>query len=415
MKIKNRILDNRTLSKKYAFGGILFLTFFFILFYFFKPEKRRVEVYQIKEKIDNAFKENEYWPDHIKVSDKKIHIHYTFLPTLTEKIKKLLKKYNSDYSSVVVIDNNTGAILSAIGYVRKEKSFSRVLPFSSSHPSASLFKIVTMAGLLENGRMTLESPLTFTGGSTTLYKYQIFKPPHKKWRRTQTLKKAFATSNNVIFGKAAVGRLTKDSINTMALKFGFNQSLMKEVSLGQSFFEAPIDDYNMAELASGFNKKTMISPVHAAIFSSIVANKGIIKFPYIVSGLSDKNTKENTWKMDRSQKRVIKERTSEHLFDVMEYTVSNGTARKSFKKFDKSLKKLLKIGGKTGSITGGIPYGKRDWFSAFAIPLNSSHGKGIAISVMNINVKKWFVRSTFLAKNIIELYYNEIDPIKKSL
>jgi hypothetical protein len=99
----------------------------------------------------------------------------------------------------------------------------------------------------------------------------------------------------------------------------------------------------------------------------------------------------------------------------MEYTISNGTARKSFKKFDKSLKKLLKIGGKTGSITGGIPYGKRDWFSAFAMPLNSSLGNGIAISVMNINVKKWFVRSTFLAKNIIELYYNEIDPIKKSL
>ena len=104
-------------------------------------------------------------------------------------------------------------------------------PFSSTHPSASLFKIVTTASLLEQGNLSLESPHTFSGKSNTLYKNQLFKKPHFRWRRTLTLKEAFARSNNVIFGKAALEHLDKNLVNLMAHKFGFNQDLMKEFSL----------------------------------------------------------------------------------------------------------------------------------------------------------------------------------------
>ena len=97
----------------------------------------------------------------------------------------------------------------------------------------------------------------------------------------------------------------------------------------------------------------------------------------------------------------------------MESTVKKGTARKSFRRFDRFLREELRIGGKTGSITGGIPFGKRDWFSAFAVPKNKKLGEGISISVMNINVDKWFVRSTYLAKEVIDYYYKEINPLKE--
>ena len=32
---------------------------------------------------------------------------------------------------------------------------------------------------------------------------------------------------------------------------------------------------------------------------------------------------------------------------------------------------------------------------------------------MNINVDKWFVRSTYLAKEVIDFYYKEINPLKE--
>ena len=38
-------------------------------------------------------------------------------------------------------------------------------------------------------------------------------------------------------------------------------------------------------------------------------------------------------------------------------------------------------------------------------------GKGISISVMNVNVKRWHVKSSMLAKSIIEYYYKNINPV----
>jgi membrane peptidoglycan carboxypeptidase len=199
----------------------------------------------------------------------------------------------------------------------------------------------------------------------------------------------------------------------MAHKFGFNEELMMELSLGQSFFEVPKDDYNLAEIASGFNKKTMISPIHAAVLSSVIANDGVIKYPFIVSKLTDNKKRELLVKPALLEKRVIKKSTSKLISKAMESTVKKGTARKSFRRFDRFLREELRIGGKTGSITGGIPFGKRDWFSAFAVPKNKKLGEGISISVMNINVDKWFVRSTYLAKEVIDYYYKEINPLKE--
>ena len=416
MKVNNR----KPLSTKMNFLKLsicfllIFLGVYFLFFGTSKPvNSKYVKVEIIKPYLGSVFKAGSKWPTHLDNIDNNLKFHYTFQEELTRKIKSLLKKYKSDYSSVVVIDNKTGAILSAVGYSRKGNSFNSSLPFSSTHPSASLFKIITMASLLEQGNLTLDSNHTFSGKSNTLYKSQLFKKPHFRWRRTLSLNEAFAKSNNVIFGKAALQYLDKDLVNVMAHKFGFNQDLMMELSLGQSFFEEPKSDYNLAEVASGFNKTTMISPIHAALLSSVIANKGVIKYPFIISKLTDEKNRELLIKPAYVKKRIIKKSTSELISMAMENTIKKGTARKSFKRFDRFLKRELSIGGKTGSITGGIPFGKRDWFSAFAIPKNKELGEGISISVMNINVEKWFVRSTYLAKEVIDYYYKEINPLKK--
>ncbi len=416
MKANNRIL--RFIKKELLIASICsFLVYLGAHFLFFNKPKpinsNYVKIETIKPYFSSVFEVGDNWPSHFNIKNDTLKFHYTFQDELTRKIKSLLKKYKSDYSSIVVIDNKTGGILSAVGFTRKNNSFNLSLPFSSTHPSASLFKIITMASLLEQGNLELESSHTFSGKSNTLYKSQLFKKPHFRWKRTLSLNEAFAKSNNVIFGKAALQYLDKNLVNIMAHKFGFNEELMMELSLGQSFFEVPKDDYNLAEIASGFNKKTMISPIHAAVLSSVIANNGVIKYPFIVSKLTDNKKRELLVKPALLEKRVIKKSTSKLISKAMESTVKKGTARKSFRRFDRFLREELRIGGKTGSITGGIPFGKRDWFSAFAVPKNKKLGEGISISVMNINVDKWFVRSTYLAKEVIDYYYKEINPLKE--
>ncbi len=381
--------------------------------YLFK--KVRADFSDFKNILSSSY-ETDSWPGVVELQNKSaIKVNYTFNDNLTKFIKRLLKRYRSDYSAVVVIDNNSGKILSAIGHERQKNQFSKYLPFSSTHPSASIFKIITAAELIENTSIENDSMFDFVGRGKTLYKYQL-KEKKSKWSRAQSLKKAFAYSNNVIFGKAAIYNSNGTDLFKMANSFGFNGDLLRELNHGVSTFYMPEDQYNFAELASGFNRKTQMSPLHAAVIASIIANGGVMKTPYIVEDATTVKSGKKFWLPKRDEKRVINSVTSNSLQSMMELAVKRGTARGGFRKASSLLRKRLKVGGKTGSITGGIPKGKRDWFSVYAFPGQmNSNDRGISVGIMNINVDKWYVKSSYLAKEIIEFYFKKIDPLNDKI
>lgn len=361
--------------------------------------------------IDKTFKQvGGDWPSTLDVGKKKATIEYTFNSQLDAYIRKLLKSYRSDYATVAVIDNETGEVLAAVGVEGKTNNIDNNLVLASTHPSASLIKMVTAAELLQNTKVTRETSFDFRGRSTTLFKYQLDESKSNRWDKSQTFETAFAKSNNVIFGKAAIQNISSEKLVRMAENFGFNQQFLPEFDFVQSHIGTASDDYHLAELASGFNDQTVISPIHGALMASIVANNGMMRTPKMINKIVDSNG-EVMWENSSIEKRVLAAETAKEMQEMMGMTIDGGTARKSFRKMNNGYKNALDIGGKTGSITGGKPFGKRDWFSAYAIPRDQERGKGISISVMNVNVKRWHVKSTMLAKNIIEYYYNNVRPV----
>jgi cell division protein FtsI/penicillin-binding protein 2 len=202
----------------------------------------------------------------------------------------------------------------------------------------------------------------------------------------------------------------------MAVRFGFNKPVLQDLEIEQSKLFCPEDKYTLAELASGFNTETLISPIHAAVLASIVANNGVYVAPKLVEYYKEYNTDSIYYSdLEFNPERVFSSRTANLLTRLMKATVIEGTARGSFKKMNRELYNKLNLGGKTGSITGGVPYGKRDWFTAFAKPQDVSLGQGISIAVMNVNTNHWYIKSSYLAKNIIEFYYSNIYPLNKNL
>lgn len=365
----------------------------------------------LRQAVERAFVSANEWPESIEYNKKKFKIEYAFNDQLDGYIKKLLKTYRSDYSTVTVVDNETGEVLAAVGHEGKSNNFDTNLVLSSTHPSASLIKIVTAAGLLQHSQVKKETPFEFRGRSTTLFKYQLNESRNNRWDKTQTFETAFAKSNNVIFGKAAISNLSGEKLVDVAESFGFNQPLFQELPFIKSHISRAEDEYQLAELASGFNDQTSISPVHAAVMASIIANNGVMKYPKMISRITEMSSGEVIWENTSIQKKVLSAEAAHELQEMMGMTIDGGTARKSFRKMNTGYKNALEIGGKTGSITGGKPFGKRDWFAAYAIPREGERGKGISISVMNVNVKRWHVKSTMLAKSIIEYYYNNVRPV----
>lgn len=349
------------------------------------------------------------WVNQIDYDSSKFNVHYTFNEELEGFIKKQLALYRPDFTSVVVMDNETGNVIAAVDYGSKRKTYGRDLAFSATHPAASIFKVITAADLLENTHVKTDTDFTFSGRSTTLYKHQLVTPNgrRQRWSRTIDLEKAFASSNNVIFGRSAIENLTPAGLKRMAERFGFNKKLLDGVNLPISVFSLAKDQYNLAEYSSGLNRQTVMSPVHGAVIASVIANAGVLKYPRVIESLEGLSDNKIIYPPIKKDEVVLTPRTAEDMRSLFLATVSKGTARSSFKR-SKTLLAKYEIGGKTGSITGGTPHGKRDWFVSYAKSNEDKTDKGISICVMIVNQKKWYIKSPLLTKNIIEYYYSHI-------
>lgn len=352
------------------------------------------------------------WKGQVDFDNSRFNINYTFNDELEDFIKKQLAIYHPDFTSVVVMDNETGHILAAVDYSRAKKTYGRDLAFTNTHPAASIFKVITSADLLENTHIKTDTEFSFTGKSTTLYRYQLKEPAQRRWIRTLDLERAFATSNNVIFGRTAIENLTPAGLKKMAEKFGFNKKLLEGVNLAPSVFTIAKDQYNLAELSSGLNTQTLMSPVHGALIASVIANGGVLKYPVVVKSLEEPKQKKTLYPPLKKDEVILTPQTAEDMRTLFMATITQGTARSSFRRSQYLLGKL-EVGGKTGSLTGGEPYGKRDWFASYAKSIEDKDDKGISICVMIVNQKKWYIKSPLLAKNIMEYYYLNIYPQKK--
>ena len=105
--------------------------------------------------------------------------------------------------------------------------------------------------------------MQFNGYKHTLYKSQL-KERTNRYTNTISLKNAFAQSVNPVFGKIGKLRLGGTQLEKFADAFGFNTTINFELPLAPSHFKAEDIPYNWAELASGFNNDTTISPFHGA-------------------------------------------------------------------------------------------------------------------------------------------------------
>ena len=365
---------------------------------------QRFDADKLKAEFHKSFYETGVLPKRLKVAGDDYALDYTLKPELEEAVAQILKKYRSDFTSVVVIDNNNGHVLAALDMDRNSQRMERLATFTPSHPAASIFKIVTAADLLENTHVGNDTQFQFAGRSTTLYKYQL-KQTGGRWARRTDFEHAFARSNNVIFGKAALDNLSPTGLMRMAEKFGFNKEVVPFAQAKNSIFPMAHDQYNLAELASGLNVSTMISPIHGALIASVIANGGIMKRPVLVKQVNDE--KGNVaWEPTPEQEMVVAPETAGDLRRMMMATIEEGTARRPFRRLPASLS-TLEIGGKTGSITGGEPHGKRDWFVAYARDPKRPEDRGVSLCVMIVNKKRWYVKSTQVAREIFELLWGQ--------
>lgn len=392
--------------KKILFGTTVGVALFAIFFRLNPLQaKTKYSKRNIALSLSDAMEKNEFPSSGSVVLDEQSasgQFKYTLDESLQEHMEKLFSQYKPDYGAFVALDPKTGAILSLLSYTREKKNTGN-LALKASFPAASIFKIVTAAAAFDKNKANPETVVSFTGANHTLYRQNLKPPKSKRWVRKMRLREAFARSVNTVFGKLGIYTVPKEDLNHYAEKFQFNQVIPADLPVETGTFEFSGEDpLSVAEIASGFNRNVLMSPLQGAMIGGAIANNGAMMEPYLVESFQPDKPGIAYQAEPRPMGQVVSSETARELRTMMQDTVRVGTSRKSFRDLvRKSIRVDLEMGGKTGSLTGTSPKGKYDWFVGYA----KKGERSIAMAALTINEENWRVKSSYLARTAVESFF----------
>jgi penicillin-binding protein A len=348
---------------------------------------------------------SENWKGEWNGDIKKLKVRFTIDGTLQEYSDMIFKRYKPDYGALVMFDAKTGRVL-ALSSFQKGVATERSLALRASYPAASVFKIVTATAAIDKAGVNPGRTIRFNGGNYTLYKRNVMSEKINRWTRTVTLRDAFSKSLNTAFGRMALEELEPETLDEYANRYLFNQDMPTDFPIEKSVAFVPSEkNYELTQVASGFNKYNKMSPILGSVIASAIVNDGNMVIPYIVDEIMDEKG-EAVYKgetLERGQ--IMSASTADAMREMMEETVLSGTSRKSFRNLVRSKKfKEVQMGGKTGHLTGDNPKGRVDWFVGYGYDDDNR----IAIAALTVNEKYWTIKSSVVAQMMFKKYF---DPV----
>ena len=352
---------------------------------------------------------NGRFPLRISVNHKNTHhpssIQYTIDSSLQNATAAVLEHYRPDYGVFVAIDPESGHLLTIASHQR-EGTPEHNLALRAGYPAASVFKIITAAAAVDLGKVQADTVLPFNGKETSLYRKNVLHHKNNQWTRHFTLKKSFAKSVNTVFARMGIELVTREHLLAYAERFGFNQSLGSDFILDNSTFQLTRDDpWLIAKTAAGYTRETTLNPIHGAVIAATIANGGYRVRPTLVDALIEDHGIILYETPPTTRIRVLASKTTDQLQEMMETTVRLGSAKSSFKNFFRGDYSEVRVGGKTGTLTGLNPPGRYDWFVGYA----HRGEKKLAFASLCINREYWHVKSAYVARKAIEHYFS-VDP-----
>ena len=296
--------------------------------------------------------------------------------SLQKRTATLVRRSNPKYGAAVALNPKTGQVLAMVSYNDPElPKLAENVALSNKFPSASIFKTVTAAAAFEYTDISCSTQLRFVGDNTTLYRRQFLPGEFGENANSISFADAYARSNNPVFGWLALHRVGRNNLLKSALKFGYNAKIPFEMPTDISYFpEATVgglsttnDSIHIAELGSGFNSETTLTPLLGALTAAAVINGGTMMVPTLVDSITDLSGKLLYSAKARKWRVVCTGDIADSLNLVMQETTKSGSARNSFAAMrDFSRKRngsSITYGGKTGTKDSHL--GRNELFVGF--------------------------------------------------
>lgn len=267
-----------------------------------------------------------------------------------QKLNEAVLKHGADGGSVIVMDPKTGAIWAMCSNpdydgnnyseVEDMETFTNPAIFSQYEPG-SIFKVITMAMALDQGKVTPQTTYDDTG-EVKLDKYTIKNSDNKAngiQNMIQVLEKSLNTG--AIFAMRQIGA---DSFADYVKSFGFGEKTGIELtgeSKGdiKSFLKKPVRELYAA--TASFGQGIAVTPLQIINAFQAIVNDGVLMKPYLVKEII-KPDGSKTVTQPTPIRQVISGKASTLTNGMMVDVVENGHGQKAGVKG-------YWVGGKTGT------------------------------------------------------------------
>ncbi|MGB9743362.1 MAG: peptidoglycan D,D-transpeptidase FtsI family protein [Minisyncoccales bacterium] len=247
-------------------------------------------------------------------------------------LKEAKEKLNIESGEIVVVDPKTGEILALANFPNfNPNKYSLVTDFDIFKNSVtqklfepgSMFKTITMAAALEEGKITPETTYIDNGfvkvGGWTIYNYG-----KKTWgERTMTQVLEYSINTGAIFAEQKLGH---NNFLKYFDKFGFskptNVDLPEIYSENKEFKKG----YEVNFVTASFGQGIEITPLQLITAYTVLANNGKLVRPFIVKKIIS-NDEIKEIKPETTDELIISPKTANQVTAMLVSVVKNGSAK----------------------------------------------------------------------------------------
>lgn len=326
-------------------------------------------------------------------------------PDVQEKLRTLFDKYDVPVGAAVAIEAATGRVVAFVS--RSRAPAERPAALDASFPSASVFKLVTTAALIEDGRLDGTARVCYRAASGTrrLSAKDIEEElvEGTEGVACDSLADGVAKSLNPVLARLAYQHLTPRTLLRYAERFAFGRAVPFDLPLDVSPLEIPQDKLEFARTAAGF-WHVGLSPTHGAVLAQTIANGGRMLRPTMIDAVLTPDGREAWTAAPQPLRQVIDEATAEALGKMMVRTVDAGTARRDFTDPQGRSFLSVPVAGKTGSLANPNPYMAYSWFVGYAPAGTPPPDRPIyAVAALVVNEERWRIKAPLVARETLRL------------
>jgi cell division protein FtsI (penicillin-binding protein 3) len=277
--------------------------------------------------------------------------------TAEESLAWGVKQFNAKGGAVVVMDPHTGQLLGLASWpdfdpnhpARVGADARRLRAITDMMEPGSIFKVVTAAALLEEGKITPADRIFCEEGKWPTIGHHVLHDhrPHG-WL---TFHDVIALSSNIGTVKAA-RRLDPDTLYRYIRMFGFGQKTGVELRGEVSGMLAPPSRWSkLTPYIIPMGQEVAATPIQVATMVSIIANRGWRVRPYVVERIETAGGEVVREFASHRSERLLQPQTIEELDSMMVSVVESGTGQSA------NIAGLT-VAGKTGTAQKLEPNGR---------------------------------------------------------